>query len=204
MRAPILLDIGEVPGPDVFRPLPGIVRRLYPAGGCAEEDEPGDPVGMRRGQHRAEDTEIGQAHQHGALRTCRVQDSDHVVDVVLEQGNVFRRESVRDPLSATVDEDQAAERGDALQEARVEGVLPDQVEIRERREVQEVDRPFAHHRVGDPDLAVPSEPDLRTHGAILFAGRWGRDDRVDELVDTNRLRDVARSEERRVGKECRL
>lgn len=133
--------------------------------GTVHDQRPG-PLGIGRGEERADGTPLGAAEQGGLLRADGVHHGLDVLDALLEGGNATN--PVRESRAALVEEDQAREGRQPAQEPGIARLVPVLLDIRDPAgDVHEVDRAAPHHLVGDADLAdlrVSCLRDIRLDG----------------------------------------
>ena len=105
-----------------------------------------------------------------ALGAGVLEHGGEVVDEVLEWRQVAGRIAVRDTRAAAIDHDDAREGRQAPDEPHVQRVLPHEVEVVERRQVEKVVRTLPDRDVTDRDVAVSCVANLRRHLVMLPAG----------------------------------
>src|SRR5262249_48714601 len=124
-----------------------------------QRDQRGRPLGVRRGEENAHVSTLGVAEQRGTLRTDRLEHGADVVHALLEGRQLVVGDAVGESCAALVEEDEAREGGEALEEVRHRRLLPHQLDVRDpARNVDEVARPLARHLIGDVEIAAPRVP----------------------------------------------
>jgi hypothetical protein len=161
---PLGLPGGQVDLDAGRRPPPRVVAVLGELGQGRVERERRRPLGVRRGEEQTQRPAVRDAEEGRLLRVDGVHHGTHVVHPLLEGWHALHR--VRKPGAALVEDDQARERGELLEEARDRRVLPVPLEMTEEaRHVHEVDRPLAQHLIGDARVAATGIPRLAHHAS---------------------------------------
>ena len=147
---------------------PRVVGRLGRAPHRAVEDQRGHALRVGGREQDAHRPALGDPEQRRALGSGGVHDRPHVVDPLLESRRL--RDRVGQPGAALVEDDQARERGEPLEEVGERGHVPEELEVGGEAEHQdEVDRPVADDLVGDRGVAGPGV--LRRRRAQLAASQ---------------------------------
>jgi hypothetical protein len=114
-----LADHAELMLQLVLGAFPRKVLRAAPAGGWGEQDQPIEPIRMRRGRHHRDEGGFESAHQDGSRRVRILHDHQHVLDEFLEgRGGVWWERSGA-PHPSTIGQDESRERREAFQVPRV-------------------------------------------------------------------------------------
>jgi len=130
---------------------------------ATHEDQGGGPIRIRRGEQDGHVAALRVPEQRRAFRADGVHHRADVVHPLFERWQLIERHRVREPRSSLVEDDQPRERRESLQEARVIGLVPHELDIRDpARHVHEVERSLADHLVRDADVAAARVPGLRT------------------------------------------
>jgi hypothetical protein len=121
-------------------------------------------LGIGRGEQHRHRAALGDAEHDGSLRPDGVHHRAHVVHPGLEVGEPVLRHAVREADPALVEQDQAGERREAVQEPGEPRLVPHHLDVRDPAHHEDhVDGPRAHHLVGDVD----------TVGGLRVAGLGG-------------------------------
>src|SRR5262249_35192845 len=137
-----------------------------------QRDQRGRPLGVRRGEENAHVSTLGVAEQRGTLRTDRLEHGADVVHALLEGRQLVVGDAVGESCAALVEEDEAREGGEAVEEGRHRRLLPHQLDVRDpSRNVAEVGPPRARLLIGDVEIAPPRVPRLRRHGQTAAYSR---------------------------------
>ena len=127
---------------------PRVVRRLRRATHRAVEHQGARPIGVGRREQDAHRPALGDPEERRPLGARSVHDRSHVVRPLLER--LHPRDRVGQPGAALVEEDQARERAEPVEEANDRGHLPLELEVGgEAKHEHQVDRPVADHLIGD-------------------------------------------------------
>jgi hypothetical protein len=166
LRAPARRVTLQDPPAGLVVEAPRIVGSLQPLRIRGVENEPGRPLRVGRGEERAHRAPLGLPEQDGTLGGGCVEDRPDVVEQLLERSE--REDPVREPCAPPVEDDDAGERPEPVDEVGVPGPPLVLLEVREvaGRE-QEIDRSVARHLVGDVELAAPRPFRLGLHGRSL-------------------------------------
>ncbi len=131
---------------------PGVVRRLRGAPHGAVEHQSGHALGMSGREQDAHRPALGDPEQGRPLGPGGVHDRPDVVDPLLERRHLG--DGVGQPGAALVEDDQARERAEPLEEASERRRLPLELEVGgEAEHEDQVDRPVADDLVGDRGVA---------------------------------------------------
>ena len=131
----------------------GIVGGGEPAGGRRAEDQRGDLLRVGRGEQDAHRRAFRVAEQHGLRRPGGAHHGAHVSHALLERQVAYR--AVRQAGVALVEQDQPAERRQALEEPGRVRALPQQVEVTHQAgDEQDVPVALAENLVGDVHAVV--------------------------------------------------
>ena len=115
---------------------------------------------MSRREQDAHRTALGDPEERRPLGAGGVHHRPHVVDPLLQGRHLGDR--VGQSVAALVEEDQARERAEPLQEVSHRRRLPLELEVGgEAEDEDQVDRPIAHDLVGDRGIAGLGIPGLR-------------------------------------------
>ena len=163
--APARTHLGEVLVPLLLRPLPGVVRSNRAASRRRIQDQARHALRMHRREHRTERTCVGEAEQRRALRAHRVEHRRDIVHEILKRRQIVARVAVGQARSSPIDDHDSRKRRQPAQELREEGVLPDDLQVAERRDVDQIDRAVADDRKGDRHVTVSRVANLRLHRA---------------------------------------
>ena len=145
---------------------PGVVGRLGGAPHGAVEHQRRDALGVGGREQDAHRAALGDPEERRPLGSGGVHDSPDVVAPLLEGGRLDDR--VGQPAAALVEDDQARERAEPLEEASHRRRLPLELEVGgEAEDENQVDRPVADDLVGDRGVAGLRVLGLRGLGAIL-------------------------------------
>ena len=98
-------------------------------GGRGEQDHRHGPLGMCRREQDAERPSLRPAEERGPLRSGGVQDRPDVVHALLERGELGDGHRIGHSGSPFVQKDHAGERGETLQESRVVGLFPHDLDV---------------------------------------------------------------------------
>ena len=147
---------------------PRVVGRLGRAPHRAVEHQRGDALGVGGREQDAHRPALGDPEQGRPLGPGGVHDRPDVVDPLLEGRHLGDR--VGQPGAALVEEDQARERAEPLEEASERRRLPLELEVGgEAEDEDQVDRPVADDLVGDRGVAGLGV--LRRRSAHRFTAR---------------------------------
>jgi hypothetical protein len=144
------------------------------------ENESGRAIRMGSCEQDAHGSTLRDPEQSRALGARGVHDRPDVVDPLLERGRLG--DGVGEPGPALVEEDQARESAEALEEASEWKRVPLKLEVGgEPEDEDDVDRPLAYDLVGDRGVARFGIPCRRSHhllAAVTCVSAWGaeRDD----------------------------
>ena len=131
----------------------GIVGGGEPAGGRRAEDQRGDLLRVGRGEQDAHRRAFRVAEQHGLRRPGGAHHGAHVSHALRERQVAYR--AVRQAGVALVEQDQPAERRQALEEPGRVRALPQQVEVAHQAgDEQDVPVALAENLVGDVHAVV--------------------------------------------------
>ena len=131
----------------------GEVRRAQHACVGAVEDERGYAVGIGRGEQGGHGPAFGDSEEGCPLAADRVEDRTDVRHRLLEGRRA--RGTVGQALTALVEEDQAREGREPVEQARGRRVLPDGLDVEdEARDEHEVERTLAMDLVRDADAVA--------------------------------------------------
>ncbi len=122
------------------------------------KDERPRAVGIGRGEEGAQLAALDAAEQHGAFRADGVEHGPDVVHLRLERQGT---RPVGEPHATLVEEDQAREGREPLEEAAHERMLPGVEDVSEEGGEDEIDRSVAEHLVGDRHVAAARVANLR-------------------------------------------
>ena len=131
---------------------PGVVRCLGGSTHRAVEHESSHTIGVRGREHHAHRTALGDAEKGRSLGCSGIHDRPNVVDSLLEGRHLGN--GVGQPGPALVEDDQARERADPLEEASERRRLPLELEMGgEAKHDDQIDWSLADHLVGDRGVA---------------------------------------------------
>ena len=141
---------------------PGEVGRRRPARVRRTEDERRRSLRERGGEQRAHRAALRAPEERRALGRGSVEHGADVVHHLLEGAE--RQDPVREARASPVEQDQARERGKAVEHVRVGRPPPVLLEVREvARGPEEVDRAVADHLVRDPEVSATGVSRLGVH-----------------------------------------
>jgi hypothetical protein len=130
--------------------------------GSVEDDRP-NSVGIAGGEVRSQRGALRAAEDHRALHPGGVHHGPSIVDPLLDRRRACHR--VGQPHPTLVVGGDASERRQATHESDVAGMLPGEVEVRDRAgDVDDVHRAVADDLVRDAQIATPRVPRRGTHG----------------------------------------
>ena len=131
---------------------------------ATERDERGRPFGIGRGKEDAHVAALGMPEECRPLRADRLEHGAHIIHALLQGRQLVVRDAVGETRAALVEQDQAGERREALEEVRHRRLLPHQLDVRHpARHIDEVARPLARHLVRDVEFAAPRVAGLGLH-----------------------------------------
>lgn len=134
------------------------------------EDECPCALGVSRREQERQGPALRLTDDGSPFAAGRVHDGPDVVHPLLERGRTG--DAIRHPVAALVEQDEAAELGEAFTVVAERRELPVDVEVRVRAlGVHQVDRTVAHHAVGDVHVSTACKANVG-HAA---EGRLTRD-----------------------------
>jgi hypothetical protein len=86
--------------------------------------------GIRRGKHAAERASLGDTQQHRALGSCRLHHRPHIIEALLEGGELVDGNGVGQTSAALVEEDQACHPRQAREETGERRLVPEIFQVR--------------------------------------------------------------------------
>ena len=168
---------------------PGVVGRLGGASHCSVENESAHPVGVSSCRQNAHRPALRDPEQGGPLGARGVHDRPDVVAALLERRNLG--DGIGQPGAALVEDDQAREGAEPLEEASERSRLPLQLEVRGKTEDEDqVARPVADDLVGDRGVVGPGVLCPRGSHRVRAGGRAldGRTSSRRSVADRRRTR----------------
>ena len=120
---------------------------------------------MHGGEHRTERARVGEPEQRGPLHAQLIEHRRDIVHEILERRQIVARVAVGQARSAAIDDHDSRKRRQPAQELREQGVLPDDLQIAERRDVHQIDRAVADDRKRNRHATVPRVTNLSLHRA---------------------------------------
>ena len=144
------------------RRAPRVVLVAQPPGVAADHHERLGLLRVRRREQAAQRAAFGDAQQDRALRSHRVHDRPHVVQPLLERGQLRDGDRIGQPRPPLVEQNQARHRRQASEEPGERRLAPEVLEMRDpTHDEDQIDRAGSHDLVGDVHVSAPRVADAR-------------------------------------------
>src|SRR5437667_937302 len=134
--APISLHGAEIVAVLFDRGRPGIGGVTHAFGVGAVQDQRCYTLWVGRGEQHAHRSAFGDSEQGSSLRAGRIHHRTHVVHAFFQRWQLVDRNSIGEPGPPLVEEDQPAERGEALEETREVGIFPGVFDVRDKAQYE--------------------------------------------------------------------
>ena len=165
-----LTPVGLQPEKEVV-PLLAVEGPRFPldAGEAAAQHESRGALRIGSGEHQRHRPALRPAADRGAAGADRVHHRTDIADALLEG---LLGHAIGEPLTPLVEDDDAREGHEPLQQILVDGELPVEIGMGQRsRDEHEIAGTIAKHAVGDVDISAPGVSDVAPHGRFPRSGR---------------------------------